>query len=331
MTSLSKPPSLAEFSKNQATKFQEGKRMFTSPKFSTVLASVKKKPAPSKSAPEGKKKKKTWSEWTKGHVGRGASALWDHAWRYLFGKTLSQIRSCQVRLAASQKTDWNYFSKDSKELRPEPSDTTKLLLSEISLLKSSVRAAIGFKPVSITLRIPFQLVATVTSGVVATVVSCVPGTSSEFASLAAIFDEYKCTQGHVQFVHFIRSAYVVGAVGSLLNNSMLVIAYDNDATALTSVIAGTEFAQHHLYPLGHQAYGSVESFIEKPYEFHFKVTPGVAVDTVTGSLSSGSWAPTASNSLSYGFLKAYSVGSEATAIAVASGVVHLNCEFRTRE
>jgi hypothetical protein len=234
----------------------------------------------------------------------------------------------QNRIRTSEKTDWQYFDKCKEKV--DESDTTKLLKTEFSLLSQSIRTSVGMRPMRVTIRIPFTLTATVTTGVVNTAVSVVPGSSGEFASLAGIFNEYKCLSGDVEFANFIRSSYAAGTTAATLNTSMLALVYDADSTALTSVINGTEYAQHALYSLGQQA-GSETAVVKSPHHFHFAVTPGVGVDTVSGSVETGAWAPTSSNTTTYGFIKSYCVATEVTAIAVVVGVVHCHCEFRIRE
>jgi hypothetical protein len=237
----------------------------------------------------------------------------------------------QGKLQESKKLDWQYFAKDSKDSKPCESDTTKLLTREYQLLVGSVRNIVGLKPMQITLRIPFTLTATVTTGVVNTTVSMVPGSSGEFSSLAAIFNEYKCHSGEIEFVSYLRSLYAIGAAAATLNSSALALVYDADSTALTSVIGATEYLQHKLYPVGQQAASGALPMTHETLKFPFRVTPGIGTDTVSGSVESGQWSPTSSSTATYGFIKSYFVGAEVTAIAVVQGVAHLHCEFRIRE
>jgi hypothetical protein len=293
---------------------------------------AKKKKGDGKRAPVKRvKAEKTWSEVIKHHVGRGASWLWDRAWRHMFGGTVKQVQALQVRLKASRSIDWQYLSKNSKEKdEPVDSDTTKLLLQEVKLLRAAVRSAVGFRATRITLTIPFQLTATVTTGVVNTAVSAVPGTSTEFSSLAALFDEYKCVSGEVHFVNFIRSSYAIGVTGSTLNTSVLALVYDTDSTALTSVQDATVYMNHKLYRLGQQS-GSVTAVKENLDHFAFHVPPGVGVSTVTPIVEEGQWVPVSNTTSSFGFVKSYCVATEVVALAVVSGYMTLHCEFRARQ
>jgi hypothetical protein len=247
----------------------------------------------------------------------------------MFGATTRAMASTAARLKESEKVDWQYFTKSGA--KDEESDTTKLLKTELSLLSQSVRTSVGARPMRVTIRIPFTLTATVTTGVVNSTVSIIPGSSGEFSSLAGIFNEYKCLSGEVQFAHFIRASYAIGVTAATLNTSALALCYDADSTALTSVVNATEYAQHALFPLGQQG-GSITTTCDRHlFTYGFRVTPGVGVDTVSGSVESGAWAPTSSTTTTFGFIKSYCVATEVVALAVAQGVVHLHCEFRIRE
>jgi len=252
----------------------------------------------------------------------------------MFGDATLKINALMKRMEASKKTDWQYFSKDSKDGKNEPSDSTKLLSTELKLLTSGIRSmmreGMGYRPMRIVLTIPFQLTTTVTSGVLNGNVSVVPGTSTEFASLATIFDEYKCIGGDVVFANYIRASYAFGVTGSTLNTSAMVLVYDTDSTALTSVLNGTEFMNHKLYRIGQQA-GGVQSFKETFENFAFKVPPGIGVDTVTPIVESGEWVPTTNTSSTFGFVKTYCVTTEVVALAVVSGYMKMECEFRCRQ
>jgi hypothetical protein len=273
------------------------------------------------------KKQKSLSAHVKSGIEHGAKFAWDWAWRHMFGDVTSRVRELSSNLKAAEKADW-FSVKDSKDSKSIKSDTTKLLELDLATVRQLVsRAYPGMKTARITLSIPFQLTATVTSGIVSTVVGVRPGNSGEFSSLAALFNEYKCLSGEIHFVNMIRSTYTIGSSAATLNTSMLVLAYDTSSGALASVIAGTEFSQHGLYPNSYQS--PVTATFERHKTFQFKVPDGIVL--ADNSYTSGNWAPTSSAAIDFGQVKAYSVGAEVVAQDVVSGVMRLNCEFRMRE
>lgn len=262
----------------------------------------------------------------KKYVGKAASWGWDWIWRKLFGATMKDFRQASEKLTLENRQSFHYFgtSKDSKDTKE--TDQARVLKREVGLLRSSIRSMAGSSPVKVRLNIPFALTATVTSGVVSTITNVDASASTEFASLAAIFDEYKIVQGEVLFTHHCRNLYVF-ATTSAGANDFLVLGYDTDNVALTSVSNGLELAQHKLFTTGN-AGGAIEVLptAQAVERFEFKVPEGILATT---SIGAGQWCMT-SNPQVYGRIKSYNVGTEVVAKVVSVGFVYLDCEFRIR-
>jgi hypothetical protein len=165
----------------------------------------------------------------------------------------------------------------------------------------------------------------------ATVVSMLPSSSSEFASFATIYEECKVTGGRVLFNLTVNN--VSTAVPTLG-----VISYDPTvATALASVADGAEDAQHRVFATPPQdgAAGlqmtpkAVEALGLMPFAWH--VPKGASARTTASTaVFSGEWSSTADASDLYGYIKIYIPAQGASASSTWNYIVYMDVEFRSR-
>lgn len=204
----------------------------------------------------------------------------------------------------------------------------KVALGNIQIARETLRAGIGNAHIGMRLAKDFTWVATVTTGVVSQVNSLDPSSSSEFASLAALFDEYKCDGGHIDFNigNMTNNALVPSA-----NNAFFGLAYDaTDNAALASMLAVAESFDHELFCV--TSYYATNTFSgkngDKPTRFSWRVPPGFVQNLGTNS-ASDAWVAT-NNPISFGFLKCYHVDATVTATILAAGISYYSTRFRNR-
>jgi hypothetical protein len=165
----------------------------------------------------------------------------------------------------------------------------------------------------------------------ATVVSMLPSSSSEFAGFATLYEECKVTGGRVLFN--LTATNVSTAVPTLG-----VISYDPTvATALASVADGAEDAQHRVFATPPQDGLASLQMTPKAVEalglmsFAWHVPKGASARTTSSTaVFSGEWSSTADASDLYGYIKVYIPAQGASASSTWNYVVYLDVEFRSR-
>ncbi len=201
---------------------------------------------------------------------------------------------------------------------------------------------LGLKPLRIAL--PISLDISNTAGNLTAAVVAVDVTSStEWAALASLYDEYRFVRGWFQYQPFANNAGFTSP--SSTSDTMFLVSWDPvDATALSSVRNGCELAQHQLLAgAGADTTASaisIESFVPStahPQVFRWKPSKAGAV-TVSASGAVNSWpgmwkqVPTAgSNGAPDGYLKFYNYNGLASATRVCTGVLFYEVELRSRK
>jgi hypothetical protein len=216
-------------------------------------------------------------------------------------------------------------------------------LGELAVVKAALRGGLKDKPIKASLRMSFTITTTVTTGV--TAATSMGGNANgirldnatEWSSYAALFDEVKCTGGHVDFIYKNPTKFdPTGAASAAVSNDLPVIGYDPaDRAVPTSSITLTELSQHKIITNALTIDAKTNVYVPQmamQHHFKFHVPPG----TMTGDSSDGwvgsQWLAIDSvPSLYIGKIKFYHVGSIITAIDTGAGIIFLNCEFRCRE
>lgn len=236
--------------------------------------------------------------------------------------------------------------KDSKVMMLKETDDLQTLYQKIcqefDLARGALRAGLGNKPINIRLTANVIITTTVTTGVTNTIAvgggssALQASTCGEFSTMAALFDEFKCTHGMVSYI-YNNSIIVLKTANAAINqNSIPIMAYDPaDNTALANHMAATQTAQHEtIQPIVSSGASAQEMALPAsgvgPHKFHWKVPRGVMVEPSDGNSVGQEWQPTSGTPQNYGYLKFYHVGTEVTATDIGAGVVYFYCQFRCR-
>jgi hypothetical protein len=234
----------------------------------------------------------------------------------------------------------NYFNKDSKDVKSADVSILEQQLEnlnkEFELLKTTFRAGLKDRPIRLRLSAPVTITTTVTTGVTKTVVVGAGGNSllnptrcTEWSTVIALFDEYKCLGGEVVFVYINPVLYAT----SVTSDSLPVMAYDvGDATTATSSIALTQQSQHKILPvvaLFSAVNLQTSSTPNVKHSFRWHTPKGTVVPSVLTAFPGTEWIPCEAAGAA-GSLLFYHIGTLITAIDSGSGVCYFDLEFRCR-
>ncbi len=215
----------------------------------------------------------------------------------------------------------------------------------LGVQKAVVGLKRGVKPLRFTMPFSFSVTAA-TTGIVTGITSVLPdANTSEWAALAALYDEYKTHGGAVRFTLPVQSPQP-GTAG-LGPDNMFVMAWDPvDPTVLSSVRSGCELAQHKLLSPSLITSGVTDHKTavfgfrcgdSAPFLFRWRTGPAAALAiNSSGALNStpGQWKliNAAGSNVPDGYLKVYtSVSATGSATAAVVGVVYIDVEFRSRK
>jgi len=234
-----------------------------------------------------------------------------------------------------------YFT-DNKDQKFDPlaqSKTIELLQQELKMALQAVRAGLGDRPIRMRLTNSFVITTTVTTGVTNTVTitgasggGIGPSNATEWASCAALFDEYKMFGGHCDFVYV--NPIPGGTAANQTSNALPVIGYETDgATLPTSSLLMTQLAQHKvLTPIITTAANVYQvPAMGAHHNFKFHVPKGTAIGGSDGlNVDPGTEWIVVSNPVFGGYLKFYYVGNGVTANDTGAGIIYYDVEFRCR-
>jgi len=229
-----------------------------------------------------------------------------------------------------------YFDKkDSKVDLKNMDDQVVVLKKELELAVGALRAGLGDRPIRIRLSAELLITTTVTSGVTNTIQMngtsfLTPSACTEWATMAALFEEYKCLGGEARFIYYNPSC---GATPStVIANNLPVIAYDaDDSTAATSSIQLTQAAQHEVLGslLGPTAATALTAGSHGDHRFRWRTPRGTAVGGGISASPGTEWIAT-NGVTAAGYLKFYHVGTTVTAVTTGAGFMYYDLEFRCR-
>lgn len=167
----------------------------------------------------------------------------------------------------------------------------QLVESELKLLRTTARAALfnGFGTKLLKMKLWIAETWATSGSNITGIVAADPSVVTEFASLAALFDEYRCVGGEAHI-------YVTCASdpATSTNDPRVIYAYDPaESVNLTTLVAGLQLQQHKLMYAYNGTSSATPAQIPNTYSFNWKVPAGVI--TTSGSApvaSSGNWQPT---------------------------------------
>jgi hypothetical protein len=163
------------------------------------------------------------------------------------------------------------------------------------------------------------------------VTSLIPGATSEFSALAALYDECICDGGTLHFASRSAVAYTTDT-----GPDLGVVAFDPlDTTALGSTVNGMQHSQHYLF--GPAGTGLI---VPSPtpsatnsaglHVFHWRTPLGPARRTTPTTQFGHEWSDTVDTTAAYGYLKWWYPSQGATGITATIGYVTLHMRFRCR-
>jgi len=157
-------------------------------------------------------------------------------------------------------------------------------------------------------------------------IAVAPGTSSEFSSLAALFNEVRIVGAKLSFFTSVT-------IGSSATPTFAVVCHDpNNSSALTSVQAGLEFSSNKLYALGTSSFPAAEN-ANGLYVYTPKMPKGVLSSNLssTAVVSRDQWTPTSSSGTTCGYIKVYVPAVGAAVASTFAWYMAIDCEFRVRQ
>jgi len=287
----------------------------------------------------------------KRHIGNGASWAWDYLVKRIFGDSrkvlLEKQKYLDARALASVKTGW-FDVKDGKDVKETVkvcdaySERLTFCDTQIDVLRKEMAAAMqtrGLKEFRITLPrgLDAYRVATVTSGIVNNIVFINPSDPVEFASCAALFEEYKMSG---VTIHTNETLLCPSVGNQTLNNTQCVSVADpaDGGTALTSVILGASFANKMFTCNGgtYATAGSENGAHRGMYSWDIHFPRGTQYDNSGQNMyaAQDEWLPynTAVTVLPvYCYIKHYTVQAVVTATNVTSARMDYHLAFRSRQ
>lgn len=151
-----------------------------------------------------------------------------------------------------------------------------------------------------------------------------PGDSSEFASFAALYDEYKCL-GATVLHHFAASAYP--------GNIDFAACYDVTGSLLSSVADAIAAEQHTYFNTGASTGGTVVAWplsVSKDGHLKQRIRIPKGVVAVAGAVVDGAWISTSDSTTDFGYWKGISTAGGGAIILTSGGHLIMDVEFRMR-
>lgn len=197
----------------------------------------------------------------------------------------------------------------------------------------------GLKP--IRLRMPYSFaMSCAAGGLIAQSQSVLADSNTtEWAALAALYDEYKVHGGEVSWAN----TYQTPAGANTIDAMGCVLAFDPiDSVVLTGVRNGSEMTQHQLKMAQATAPSATTSAAVsmsfgrangEPYRFRFTTVPGFSANSTTVLTAPGAWKQivAAGSNSPDGWLKYYGTSDNANPVTCVTGIVYLDVSFRARK
>ncbi len=208
------------------------------------------------------------------------------------------------------------------------------------LARTTLASAFGPRPVPFVLPMSVTMLTTGGAGILSAPLTINPSQSTEWTSLAALFDEYRCCSATLEYAIQAPAGALTTSGGTTFSpNTLFVLGWDpSDNNPLGSVRQGTELQQHTLKAPSMRyagAAGSYSGVFEGLHRFHVQIAKYAQLNVFGQSTndSPGQWKPTNnSTALAEGYLKPYCATLLGTLNDTAvSGILYLRVEFRCRQ
>jgi len=215
---------------------------------------------------------------------------------------------------------------DGKEMDPF-AEKLQFLADQLSAVRASVRSLWGTKVLTVTLPLVFVINSDV-GGNTANATAVNPSSLTEFTELADVFDEFRVVGGELEFT----LPLLFNGAASL--QPYISIGYDpSDVTTPTSNLLMAQLQNNARYAANYTSVTSVVPIIvnNKMHKFPWKTPKGVfEANTANGAIGDMWQAVDAATKFSYGSIKQFAVGSQASVTTAVSGILYYHTEFRCR-
>jgi len=255
----------------------------------------------------------------------------------LYRQLVQCHRRCTAKdaeLKTAQKKGW--FS-DDKSSPPDPFTEFKALAATS---KETLSSMFGERAIPFSLPVTTAFASTVTTGILNANLPMDVTSSPEFASLAALFDEYRFVGGRIEYSIVAPTSTVVLGTSSVTVNAMFGIGFDAaDNTAPSDIKDIAQLEYHQLHAPRIVSTPTVGTYVgvygadsdNRPYRFDWKVQPLYTGNG--GAVGPGMWKSTQGNVTNFpdGSLKTYYQTGATTAVNAMVGVMYWNVHFRCRK
>jgi len=235
-----------------------------------------------------------------------------------------------------QSKGWILSGPVEVKASPEFMARLDLNTAQITNLRDVARSAFGLQHASIDLYQEINLVATVATGLVNTVVTLNPTGAAEYGSVSALFTEIRTLGGDYVWSSSIVSPYAIGATAISAAGGFLVLTYDPvEVGAITTAAAAFDMPFKQITPLpvvsGNGASTGAFNGMRKSHGIFVWQTEKGLVTQGTSVQGTDEWQAIDGAPTSVGFLKPFALGGEVTARNVVAGIMRFRCQFRNRD
>jgi hypothetical protein len=272
------------------------------------------------------------------HLGSGftvASAISHHA-------------SLSKKIAAFKRPDekvggWTFLGSAKDQKCEDPTLALATELKEFtSFARGAIKSMMGGKAVKFVLPLTYSASATVSTGIVNTILNISVADSPEWASVAALFDEYRFDRAIGHILPSAPTPTMVLGTSALQINSLFGIGYDPaDATSATDPRDIAQLEQHRQFYPRIVPTGAVGTFVgvfgkadNSPLVFNWECAAESIIVNATGVPAPGCWKATTATGYNDGYLKPYfqsgiTSGSGSQLIALL-GTLYYHIHLRSR-
>jgi hypothetical protein len=167
----------------------------------------------------------------------------------------------------------------------------------------------------------------------AAIFNLTPGTSSEFAGFAGLYDDWRTT--HLEFFIAVGFSVTASGINTTVQNQLCFIGavYDPvDNTALISVVDAMDY-DHRIGPFkaGYDGVNSPNDISKGGlHSLKCKIPAPVVDPGILSDLLDSNWVSTKDTAVVVGYIKAYCEAAGALTSSTISGFVRFHVEFRSR-
>lgn len=322
----------------------EGKKQQSDQKSQVSFASSRR--SRSQSRPRGKGKSKSKQRRSRRSSSLKGNHLLHHK-SYVGLKAALLTRNQQLaKLGEAQKASTtlvepSYFKASGGVLTPIKVDekmnplskvaddlklTYDMMCKEFDMMRTATRSIVGDKAFNIHLSVKWSPTSSAGGAPQAPVFRIRPSDASEFTSLAALFDEYKCIAAAN---HCFIGRSTAGANDALWAG----MAYDPQIVGAYSSVEQTIIAAQHMGPIQVNVPGASPAPFTHTGAFdHFVKMPGgnqYEYGAVTG-IGTGSWTDVQTTAVDYGYEKMYVTACSGGGVTTVDLIMVMYVLFRCR-